>query len=676
MASIPRDRRDASGHGFDGGASTGTAPPRSIETARLALPFAIAAVLGAGLPARATAQSFPSAIELSLLDGQNGFALHGGMGANGNGRSVSAAGDLNGDGIGDLIVGAFRASPNGSASGRSFVVFGTSAGFTNPFDLSLLDGQNGFALNGEAAGDGSGWSVSDAGDVNGDGIDDLIIGAPRLSTGDAYAGRSYVVFGSDSGFADPFELSALNGQNGFVLNGEAAGDQAGFSVGGAGDINGDGIGDLVIGAPGADPNGDRSGRSYVVFGSDAGFTSEVDLSLLNGQSGFVLNGEASFDYSGTAVSAAGDINGDGIDDFVVGAPAASPNGSQSGRTYLVFGSASPFPSPLELSDLAVPNNLGFVLDGESGGDRAGTSVSGAGDVDGDGIGELLIGAPGAGDSPNNPGRTYVLFGSSSGVTNPTELSALDGGNGLVLNGETNGDNFGHSVRAAGDINGDGIDDLVVGAPVFGPDSSQSGRSYVVFGSDAGFASPFDASSLDGQNGFALDGEAALDRSGWSVAATGDLNGDGVDDVVVGTPYAGDEGRSYVVFGGNDGPGTGVVAVIADPATAAFGGVPLSGAPLTIPIDLVNGSDQPVQLDSLTLDAPAKFTIADDQCSGQPLGTIVGVNDRCGVEVEFLPDEPGLFEGRLVVTYNSIRSPLDVPLSGLADGVFIDGFEGQ
>ena len=148
------------------------------------------------------------------------------------------------------------------------------------------------------------------------------------------------MFGSDTGLPNPFNLSTLNGLNGFVLNGEAEGDRSGTSVSAASDINGDGVDDLIIGAPYGDPNGNSSGRSYVVFGSNTGLPNPFNLSSLNGLNGFVLNGEAQTDLSGFPVSAAGDVNGDGIDDLIIGAFSADPNGTDSGRSYVVFGRAS------------------------------------------------------------------------------------------------------------------------------------------------------------------------------------------------------------------------------------------------------------------------------------------------------------------------------------------------
>ena len=218
------------------------------------------------------AAGFPAAVELSNLNGSNGFAVRGKAADDYSGFSVSAAGDINGDGLGDLIVGAPYADPNGVYSGESYVLFGASAGFPAAVQLSELNGSNGFAVRGKAAGDSSGFSVSAAGDINGDGLDDLIIiGAPYADPNGVYSGESYVLFGTTVGFPAAVQLSDLNGSNGFAIRGKAAGDSSGFSVSAAGDINGDGLDDLVIGAPFSDLNGVYSGESYVLFGSTAGF---------------------------------------------------------------------------------------------------------------------------------------------------------------------------------------------------------------------------------------------------------------------------------------------------------------------------------------------------------------------------------------------------------------------
>ena len=163
-------------------------------------------------------------------------------------------------------------------------------------DLSSLDGTTGFKISGEIAGDQSGRSVASAGDVNGDGFADVIVGAHLASPNGIYSGASYVVFGGASGFSANIDLSTLNGTTGFKLSGAASRDNSGGSVASAGDVNGDGFADLIIGATGADPHGLSSGASYVVFGSGADFAANIELSSLSGANGFRVSGVAAFEF--------------------------------------------------------------------------------------------------------------------------------------------------------------------------------------------------------------------------------------------------------------------------------------------------------------------------------------------------------------------------------------------
>ncbi len=187
-------------------------------------------------------------------------------------------------------------------------------------DLTMLTASQGFIIRGDAGGDNAGWSVAAAGDVNGDGIDDIIVGAPLGNDGGSDAGEAYIVFGKASGFGT-VDLTNLTIANGFIIRGDAAGDHAGWSVSGAGDVNGDGIADVIVGAPLGDDGGGNAGEAYVVFGRAAGFgTSVVDLTALPASAGFIIRGDADDDWAGYKVSSAGDVNGDGFDDLIAGAP--------------------------------------------------------------------------------------------------------------------------------------------------------------------------------------------------------------------------------------------------------------------------------------------------------------------------------------------------------------------
>ena len=517
-----------------------------------------ASLLAASLASSVSlAEEFPAVLDLSTLDGNNGFVINGIDAGDQTGISVSAAGDVNGDGIDDVIIGANLADPNDNPiAGESYVVFGTDQGFPATLELANLDGSNGFVINGIGAVDNSGFSVSATGDVNGDGIDDVIIGAFGANPNDkTNAGESYVVFGTAQGFPASLDLSTLDGSNGFIINGIDVGDLSGFSVSGAGDINGDGINDVIIGAFEADPN-DRlqAGESYVVFGTAQGFPATLELANLDGSNGFAINGIDAGDQTGISVSAAGDINGDGIDDVIIGANFANPNDRfQAGESYVVFGTVQGFPATLELANLDGSN--GFAINGIDENDRSGFSVSAAGDVNADGIDDVIIGASLADPNDNSSaGESYVVFGTVQGFTASLDLTTLDGTNGFVINGIDANDFSGISVSAAGDVNGDGINDLIIGALGAAPNGNDAaGESYVVFGTDQGFTASLDLVTLDGTNGFVINGIDVGDFSGSSVSAAGDVNGDSINDLIIGAPLADPNdnetaGESYVIFG--------------------------------------------------------------------------------------------------------------------------------
>jgi hypothetical protein len=433
-----------------------------------------------------SAEGFGPKVELSGLDGSNGFQITG-QSLTGiysySSNAVASAGDVNGDGFADLLIGDAYAEKSGSSyyppsPGAAHVVFGGAGGFPADFSLDDLDGANGFKIAGELTGDFTGIAVSTAGDLNGDGIDDIVIGASSADAGGSRSGNTYVVFGSTKGFGAELQLSDLDGANGFRVIGEAIEDRSGCDVA-SGDINGDGIADLIIGANGADANGASSGAAYVVFGRDTGFAANLHLSSLNGANGFQISGEAAGDQAGDSVALAGDLNADGFDDIIIGARFADPHGSASGAAYVVFGHGGGFSASLDLGDLDGSN--GFKMSGNAENDWFGRSVASAGDVNGDGYDDLIVGASLEDANGGDSGAAYVVFGKAGGFAADLQLGDLDGSNGFKIAGESYSDFAGRSVSSAGDLNGDGFDDLIIGATGANPNGGGSGASYVIYG---------------------------------------------------------------------------------------------------------------------------------------------------------------------------------------------------
>lgn len=486
-------------------------------------------------------------IDLALLSAQMGFRMDGAEIGEISGRSVASAGDINGDGFGDLLIGAYNGGP--SDTGAVYVIWGKTGGFNN-IDLANLSASDGFRLDGVVTGDATGRWVSSAGDINADGLNDLIIGAEFADpNGKIDAGISYVVFGKTSGL-NSVDLGNLGSNSGFSIYGAIANDRIGHSTASIGDINGDGFSDIMIGERYGDLYGKVFvGASYVIFGKSNGF-GNIDLSNLSSSDGFRISGANAYDFAGRWVASAGDINGDGLDDLIVGAEGADPKGSSyAGSSYVVFGKTSGF-SNINLANLTASD--GFRIDGEMLGDHSGHSVATAGDINGDGFGDILIGAYAA--KPNGKayvGSSYVFFGKASGFSN-VDLAALTSGSGFRIDGAVAGFS-GRSVASAGDINGDGFGDLIIGAPYAGHNGSgNAGMTYVLFGKIGGYYT-VDLGSLAANEGFRIDGAALTGLLGYSVASAGDVNGDGYDDLLIGAPFADFGGKAlsgstYVIYG--------------------------------------------------------------------------------------------------------------------------------
>ena len=478
--------------------------------------------------------SLPGTIDLSALDGKNGLRINGVAVNDYAGSAVSGAGDVNGDGFDDILVGAYNTDPHGFGSGKSFVVYGHSA-LAPTLELSATNGKNGFFVNGIARGDKSGKGVSGAGDVNGDGFDDILIGAPGPLTDGNGWGQCFVVYGG-AGVPKSIDLSELDGKRGFGVKGRT--HSLGESVASAGDVNGDGFDDLLLASPPGDSfTGDDWGQTYVIYGGSA-VPGTIDNSDLNGVNGFRLQ------PTGWSASSAGDVNGDGLDDLLIDEKAAD-------HADVLYG-ASALPALITLP--IVDPRRGFHVHGLGG--NFGNAVSGAGDVNGDGFDDILIGAPSTDTHGMWSGQSHVVFGGSA-MADTVEISALDGTNGFSINGISPRDRAGSEVSGAGDVNGDGFDDVLIAAFNASPHGEYSGQSYIVYGGSV-VPAKVELSALDGVSGFMINGAAPGVFTGWSVSGAGDVNGDGFDDVVIGARRSDHlsghyGGQAYVIFGRGERP---------------------------------------------------------------------------------------------------------------------------
>ncbi|MFT5682823.1 MAG: hypothetical protein ACI8RZ_003747 [Myxococcota bacterium] len=414
------------------------------------------------------------------------------------GYSVAGGGDIDGDGSGDLIIGAYQEDSGGTNAGAAYIVFGGVTG-----SLSLDDADA--ILTGAADNDSAGFSVAGPGDVNNDDYDDIMVGAYQEDSGGTNAGAAYIVFGPVSG-----EISLSDAD--LILTGVADDDRAGIAVGWTGDANSDDNLDLLIGADQEDTSASNAGAAYLIYG---GVTGEVSLSSAD----LILTGVAADDNAGVSVAGAGDVDGDGADDLLIGADQEDSGGSNAGAAYLIYGGTTGTMS-LSAADA--------ILTGEAASDYAGHSVSSAGDTNNDGYDDVIIGAYGNDEADSSAGAAYILYGPFSGTMS---LSAAD----AMLVGEIASDYAGYSVSGGGDIDGDGNGDVVVGA--YGDDitGSAAGAAYVLYG-------PFSGQMSLSTAVVKLVGETTFDYAGFSAALVPDVDGDGSDDVLVGA-YQEDSGGS-------------------------------------------------------------------------------------------------------------------------------------
>lgn len=390
-------------------------------------------------------------------------------------------------------------------------------------DLAKLPKSDGITLNDHTYRDYAyiGYGAAGVGDVNGDGYDDVALAGSAARDGH---GMVAVAFGGPrKRMPRTVELSELDGENGFRVSESETTD----ALGGGGDVDGDGLDDIIISSA-------RYSTAWILFGRRKFPTSFGDfqfdeMGLRQVKRAGSPIGQTTF---GTSVAMIGDMNGDGFDDFAIGDSEGRTDGGKTGAAFVVFGRARSG-IPAEMSVARLDGSNGFRLDGTEIGDGAGSLVAPAADVNGDGLADLLVGARYADPAGRRmAGNVYVVFGRKERFPASMRLAKLDGSTGYTIPGVLPGDSLGRngSTSSAGDVNGDGVDDIVLSASE-SPRADTARAAFVVFGGKRkSFPKSIDLRRLDGKTGF------RARPTGISVAGVGDVNRDGFDDVMFSGGY--------------------------------------------------------------------------------------------------------------------------------------------
>lgn len=412
-----------------------------------------------------------------------------------------AAGDINGDGYADAIIGAYGADGGGTDKGQAYIYYGGITGFKITQEANVI-------ITGEADSDALGVSVALAGDVNKDGYTDIIVGADQANV---LRGKAYLYFGGPSlpKFLTPAQADV-------TFSGITGKDYLGCSVSSAGDVNGDGYADVIVGAYGFD-GALAKGRAYIYYGG-ASMDNTPDITL---------TGENDSDRFGDTVAAAGDVNGDGYADVIVSAR-GWPSASFQGKSYIFFGGAAP------------DSSSEVTISAQTAGDNL-RAVSTAGDMNGDGYADVIMGAYGADGGGLDKGQAYVFLGSSTFSGDKSTTSAN-----LTISGGANDDYLGCAVSTAGDINKDNYSDILIGASGANGGGTDKGQAYVFLGSSnpSGSKAITDAYAT-------ITGQADFDALGVSVSSVADFNLDTYPDIILGAiGVDSNKGKAYLFIGGS------------------------------------------------------------------------------------------------------------------------------